>query len=107
MSERQSVPSGPQLACENGDPADAAFVARLQQAVRVSNENCDRATTLAYALSAELRDAQQRMSELERAADERLRRVRAETKTALARFQADADAFLEETMREADDRVAR
>src|SRR5262249_10768115 len=106
-SEPQSALSELKFGRQNGDPADAAFVAKLQQTASLANENCSRATTLAYMLSAELRDAQQRINELEREATERLDRVRAEAETALARLQAEADARLEQTKREAEDRVGR
>ena len=104
---RQSTLSGPKFAPENGDPADATFVAKLQQAASLSNENCNRATALAHMLSAELRDAQQRINQLERQAAELLDRARAEAETALALLQAKADAHLEQTKREAEDRVGR
>jgi hypothetical protein len=105
MSERQSAPSGLKFACENGDPADAAFVPKLQQAASLSNENCNRATAVAYMLSAELRDAQQRVNELEREASERPDRARAEAEAALARSQAEADARVEQAKRKAEDRA--
>jgi hypothetical protein len=73
----------------------------------LSNENCNRAIALAYMLSAELRDAQRRINELEREATERFDRARAEAEAALARSQAGADARLEQAKRDAEDCVAR
>jgi hypothetical protein len=49
MTQNQSAPSVPNLARENAAPADPAFVAKLQQAANLANENCDRATALALA----------------------------------------------------------
>jgi hypothetical protein len=43
MTQSQSAPSVPNLARENAPPADPAFVAKLQQAANLANENCDRA----------------------------------------------------------------
>jgi hypothetical protein len=50
---------------EAGNPTDdagTALIVRLQQAAKVSNENCDRAMALAHKLSAELRDAEERVA---------------------------------------------
>jgi hypothetical protein len=108
-SERQSTPSVLKFASENADPTDAAFVAKLQQAVSLSNENCNRATTLAYALSAELRDAQQRVNQLEREAaftqaDARSEQSSAETPAPTARTKEQADKRARE---KAESRLAR
>jgi len=65
-------------------------LAKLQQTATLANENCDRATALVRKLSAELRDAQQRIRDLERAAKGRL-----ETEAALAQLQAEFDAEAE------------
>src|SRR5438105_1408861 len=91
MSERQTAP---RFSCENGDPADAALMARLQQAASLSNENCDRATALACTLWAELRDAQRRINELEREADERLQQTKREAEERIVRAEADTDERL-------------
>ena len=56
MTQSQSAPSVPNLARENVAPADPAFVAKLQQAANLANENCDRATALAHTLSGQLRE---------------------------------------------------
>ena len=66
------------------------FFAKLQQTATLANENCDRATALVRTLSAELRDAQQRIRDLEREAKGRL-----ETEAALAQLQAEFDAEAE------------
>ena len=89
MSERQT---DPRFACDDGDPADAAFMAKLQHAASLSNQNCDRATVLVRMLSAELRDAQQRINELEREADERVARAEAETGERLGRAWTEIEA---------------
>ena len=56
----------------------------------MANENCDRATALVRALSAELRDAQQRIRDLEREAMGRLK-----TEVTFAQLQAEFDAEAE------------
>jgi hypothetical protein len=63
------------------------FFAKLQQTATLANENCDRATALVRTLSAELRDAQQRIRALEFEA-----KGRQETEAALAQLQAEFDA---------------
>ena len=83
MSAPQSARSGLTSAPEDDHPADATLLAKLQQTATLANENCDRATALARTLSAELRDAQQRIRDLER---------RLETEAALAQLQAEFDA---------------
>jgi hypothetical protein len=57
------------------DEAGQAIVAKIQRAADLSNENCDRAMTLAHKLSMELRAAEDRINELE--AEVRLFRDRA------------------------------
>ena len=50
------------------DPTDQsgrAVVAMLQQAANLSNENCDRAMSLAHKLSIQLRDAEDRINQLQ------------------------------------------
>ena len=63
MSEHQSAPSVRKLVREDPDPADPAFVAKLQQAANLANENCDRAMALAHKLSSELREAHDRINQ--------------------------------------------
>jgi hypothetical protein len=90
MSASQSARSGLTSAPENDHPADATLLAKLQQAATLASENCDRATALVRTLSAELRDAHQRIRDLEREAKGRL-----ETEAALAQLQAEFDAEAE------------
>ena len=68
----ESARSGLTSAPENDHPADVTLLAKLQQTATLANENCDRATALVRKLSAELRDAQQRIRDLEREAKGRL-----------------------------------
>ena len=93
QSERQT---DPRFACDDGDPADAAFMAKLQHAASLSNQNCDRATVLVRMLSAELRDARQRVNELEREADERLQQTKREAEERIVRAEADTDGMVSE-----------
>jgi len=90
MSAPQSDRSGLTSAPENDHPANVTLLAKLQQTATLANENCDRATALVRTLSAELRDAQQRIRDLEREAKGRL-----ETEATLAQLQAEFDAEAE------------
>src|SRR5215471_10411777 len=83
MSAPQSARPGLTSAPENDHPADATLLTKLQQTATLANENCDRATALVRTLSAELRDAQQRIRDLER---------RLEREAALVQLQAEFDA---------------
>jgi hypothetical protein len=47
------------------DEAGQAIVAKIQKAADLSNENCDRAMTLAHKLSMELRAVEDRINQLE------------------------------------------
>jgi len=47
------------------DQAGHALVAMLQQAANLSNDNCDRAMTLAHKLSMQLRAAEDRINQLQ------------------------------------------
>jgi chromosome segregation ATPase len=105
MSKRQSAPSV-RLARVDPEPGDLAFEAKLQQRANLANENCDRAMALAHELTAQLREAQNRINQLELEAAG-LVRLRAEAETALAKLQSDADARIDRTKREVDERVAR
>src|SRR5271166_4237401 len=107
MSRNQSAPSAPGSVREDGAPAEPSFVAKLQQAAKLANENCDRATILAHTLSSQLREAQSRINQLEAAADGLADRLWGEAETALAKLQADAKARIERTKQEADARIAR
>ena len=82
MSE-QSVVSGQEFGSRDTDPADPAFVANLQQSANLANENCDRAVALAHKLSAHLREAQDRINQLEREADGNFDNLLAEAKAAI------------------------
>ena len=104
MVEHQSAPSVRNFARE--DPADPILVAKLQQAVNLANQNCDRATALAHKLSGQLRDAQDRINQLELEADGLVDRLHGEAQTAVAKLQSDADARVDQTKREADERIA-
>jgi hypothetical protein len=92
---------------EDSNPANPAFAGKLQQAAILANENCDRATALAHTLSAQLREAQNRINRLEFEADGLVDRLRAEAKTAVAKLQSEADARVDRTNRQADERIAR
>ena len=83
MSE-QSVASGQEFGSRDSDPADPAFVANLQQSANLANENCDRAVALAHKLSAQLREAQDRINQLEREADGNFDQLLAKAKAAVA-----------------------
>ena len=98
---REFAPEDP-----NPAPADPTLVARLQQAAKLANDNCDRAMALAHKLSAQLREAQSRINQLELEGDGLVDRLRTETETALAKLQSDADARVARTKREADERIA-
>jgi hypothetical protein len=107
MSQTQSAPPVPNSAHADDTPADPTSVAKLQQAAKLANENCDRATILAHTLSAQLREAQSRINQLEGKADGLADRLWAEAETTLAKLQADANARVERVKQEADARVAR
>jgi len=72
MSAPRSARTGLTSAPENDRPADVTLLAKLQQTATLANANSDRATALVRTLSAELRDAQQRIRDLEREAKGRL-----------------------------------
>jgi hypothetical protein len=82
----QSAPSVRKRVREAPDPTDPAYVAKLQQVASLANENCDRAMALAQKLSAQLRDAQDRINELEVEADGLVDRLRVETEAAVAKL---------------------
>jgi hypothetical protein len=108
MRESHSDPSVHALARKDPEPiaADPAFVAKLQQAVNLANQTCDRATALAHKLAGQLREALTRVHQLE--LDSGLGdRLQAEAETAAAKLQSDADARVDRTKREADERIAR
>jgi hypothetical protein len=104
MVEHQSALSVRQFARE--DEADSILVTKLQQAVNLANQNCDRATALAHKLSGQLREAHDRINQLEFEANGFVDRRRAEAQTAIAKLQSGADARVDQTKREADERIA-
>jgi len=106
MGEGQSAALVRNFAREASNQANLAFAEKLQQATHLANENCDRATALAHTLSAQLREAQNRINQLEFEADG-LNRLRAEAETAAAKLQSEADARIDRTNRHADERIAR
>jgi hypothetical protein len=85
---------------ENAAWVDASSLAKLKQAANLANENCDCATKLAQKLSAQLREAQSRISQLELEADGLADRMS-------AKLQSDANARLERAKEQADARIAR
>src|SRR6516165_7240664 len=97
MSETHPDPSVHNYAHEDAGPADPILAAKLERAAHLANENCDRATALAHKLSAQLRQAQSRINELELEADERAGRLWAEAETAIAKLQSEANARIERT----------
>jgi hypothetical protein len=102
MSEPQSARSELSSARESGHPADPTLLLKLQQTATLANENCDRATALVRTVSAELRDAHQRIRDLEREANRRL-----EAEAALAQLQAEFEARVDQAKREAQRRVSQ
>jgi hypothetical protein len=106
MGERQSAALVRNFAHEGSKQANLAVAEKLQQATNLANENCDRATALAHTLSAQLREAQNRINQLEFEADG-LNRLRAEAKTAVSKLQSEAEARIDRTNRHANERIAR
>ena len=107
MSETHPAPSVHNFAHEDAVPADPILAAKLEQAVHLANENCDRATALAHKLSSQLREAQARINQLELEADRCASQLWAEAETALAKLQSEANNRIGRTKREADERIAR
>ena len=107
MSETHSVPSAHNFKREDAARDDPNVVAKLQQAANLANENCDRATVLAQKLSAQLREAQSRINELELEADGLANRILDKADAAVARLQSDASASVEQAKHEAAARIAR
>jgi hypothetical protein len=107
MSETHSVPSAHNFKREDAARDDPNVVAKLQQAANLANENCDRATVLAQKLSAQLREAQSRINELELEADGLANRILDKADAAVARLQSDASASVEQAKHEAAACIAR
>jgi uncharacterized NAD(P)/FAD-binding protein YdhS len=97
MSERQSAALVRKFAREDSNPTHPAFAGTLQQTANLANENCDRATALAHTLSSQLREAQNRINQLEFEADRLVDRLRAEAKTAIAKLQSQACRSMKST----------
>src|SRR6266480_3220161 len=100
MSE-QSIASGQEFGNRDSDPADP-IGANLQQSAKLANENCNRAVTLNQTLSAQLREAQDRINQLEREADELGEQLLVEARAIIQEVQSNADARVNRTIREAD-----
>jgi hypothetical protein len=105
MSEH-SVPLGQEFGSGDADPADPA-VAKLQQSANLANENCDRAVALAQTLSAQLREAQDRINQLEREAEGVGGQLLAEAKAIIQEVRSDANARVNRTIREAEECIDR
>jgi len=105
MSE-QSIASGQEFGRRDSDPADP-IIANLQQAAKLANENCDRAVALNQTLSAQLRDAQDRINQLEREAHELSEQLLVEARAIIQEVQSNADCRIKRTLRETDERIDR
>jgi len=101
-----SVPLGHEFGSGDSDRADS-IVANLQQSANLANENCDRAVALAQTLSAQLREAQDRINQLEREAEGLGDQLFAEAKAIIQEVRSNADARVNRTIREADERIDR
>jgi hypothetical protein len=105
MSE-QSIASGQEFGGRDSDPADP-IVANLQQSAKLANENCDRTIALNQTLSAQLREAQDRINQLEREADGLGEQLLVEARAIIQDVQSKADATVKRALWEADERIAR
>jgi gas vesicle protein len=105
MSEH-SVPLEQEFGRGDSDEADPV-VANLQQSANLANENCDRAVAVAQTLSAQLREAQDRINQLEREAEGLGDKLLAEAKAIIQEVRSNADARVNRTIREADERIDR
>src|SRR5262249_36491269 len=103
MSE-QSVHLKQEFGSRDSDSTDP-ILANLQEAVNLANENCDRAVALAQALSAQLREAQDRINQLEREADGLGDQLLAEAKAIIQEVQSKADDRVDRAIHEADERI--
>jgi hypothetical protein len=102
----QSIASGQEFGGRDSDPADP-IVANLQQSAKLANENCDRAIALNQTLSAQLREAQDRINQLEREADGLGEQLLVEARAIIQDVQSKADATVKRALWEADERIAR
>ena len=107
MSKRQPVPLRPQFIPTDSDPCEHALAANLRQLANLANEHCDGAVALVHQLSDQLREANDRINQLENDADGLFDRLLAEVQTAIEKVETDADARLDQTIREADESNAR
>jgi chromosome segregation ATPase len=107
MSKRPPVSLRPQFRPTDSDPCDHALAANLQQLANLANEHCDGAVALVHQLSDQLREAHDRINQLENDADGLFDRLLAEVQTAIEKVETDADARLDQTIREADESIAR
>jgi hypothetical protein len=105
MSEH-SVRLGHGFGSGDSDPADPV-VANLQQSANLANENCEQVVALAQMLSAQLREAQDRINQLEREAAGVGDQLLAEAKTIVLEVRSNADARINRTIREAEERIDR
>ena len=102
---KHPVSLGQEFGSGDSDPADPV-VANLQQST-LANENCDRAGAPAQTLSAQLREAQDRINQLEREAEGLGDRMFAEAKAIIEEVRSNADARVNRTILEADERIDR
>ena len=105
MSE-QSIASGQEFGGRDSDPADPV-VANLQQSAKLANEKRDRAVALNQTMSAQLREAQDRINQLEREAAELGEQLLMEARAIIQEVQSNADGRVKRTIREADERIDR
>ena len=101
-----SVRLGHGFGSGDSDPADPV-VANLQQSANLANENCEQVVALAQMLSAQLREAQDRINQLEREAEGLGDQLLAEAKAIVLEVRSNADARVNRTIREADERIDR
>jgi hypothetical protein len=102
----QSIASGQEFGGRDSDPADP-IVANFQQSAKLANENCDRAIALNQTLTAQLREAQDRINQLEREADGLGEQLLVEARAIIQDVQSKADATVKRALWEADERIAR
>jgi hypothetical protein len=101
MSEPQSIRAARSSARD--EPRSALSDFEAKEAANLANENCDRAMALAHKLTAQLREAQDRINQLESHTEG----LQADAELAVAKLQSEADARIDRTKREADKRITR
>jgi DNA anti-recombination protein RmuC len=106
MSEH-SVPLGHEFGRGGRSGRADPIVANLQQPANLANGNCDQAVALAQTLSAQLREAQDRINQLEREAEGLGDQLLAEAKAIILEVRSNADARVNRAIREADERIDR